>query len=64
MTVEENEKIRDFIGNIDDLVWFMEHSELFRYHILGEASRFFLENEGTIKRDIQLRRKKGVNHVP
>lgn len=64
MTDEENEEIPDFIGNTDDLLWFIEHSELFKFHILGEASRFFLENEETIRRDIQLRRKKGVNHVP
>jgi hypothetical protein len=58
MTAEENEAIRDSIGNIDDLLWFIEHSELFKFHILGEASRFFLENEETIRRDIQYQREK------
>jgi hypothetical protein len=60
MTAEENEVIPDSIGNINDVLWFMEHSDVFKFYILGAAARFFLENKETIKKDIQLRREERI----
>ena len=56
--INEEKEYIDNIETVNDVVWFMEHSDIFKYYILGEASRFFSENEETIRRDIQLRRKK------
>ena len=60
MTAEENEEMPSSFRNIDDVLWFMEHSDVFKYFILGQAARFFLENKETIKKDIQLRREERI----
>ncbi len=46
------------IEEVEDLIWVMEHSRLFRDHIMGYASRFYLEHEAVIKKNIEYSRKK------
>ncbi|MGD2093007.1 MAG: helix-turn-helix domain-containing protein [Candidatus Aminicenantes bacterium] len=58
LAVEESEGMRDSIDSTDDLLWFMEHSELFRMKIMVEAKRYLYESEENIRRDIQHERKK------
>ena len=58
LEVEEDEGMRDSIDSNDDLLWFMEHSELFRMNIMVEAKRYLYESEENIRRDIQHERKK------
>jgi transcriptional regulator with XRE-family HTH domain len=58
LAVEENEGMRDSIDTNDDLLWFLEHSELFRMKIMVEAKRFLYDSEENIRRDIQHERKK------
>jgi hypothetical protein len=47
-----------FFDSNDDLLWFMEHSELFRMKIMVEAKRFLYDSEENIRKDIQYERKK------
>jgi hypothetical protein len=54
MTAEKNEEMPKSIGSIDDLLWLIEHSEMFKYHMLFSGARFLLENRDIIKKDIQL----------
>jgi len=58
MDVEDNEAIRDTIDTNDDLLWFLENSELFRMKIMIEAKRFLYDSEENIRKDIQHERKK------
>lgn len=58
LIVEEEKGMRDSIDSNDDLLWFMEHSELFRMKILVEAKRYLYESEENIRRDIQHEKKK------
>ncbi len=58
MSGEENEEMLDSIDNIDELLWFLEHSELFKMTIIAEAKRFFYGNRDSIKEDIKHERKK------
>jgi transcriptional regulator with XRE-family HTH domain len=58
IAVEESENILDSIDTTDNLIWFLDHSELFRMKIMVEAKRFLYESEENIRRDIQHERKK------
>jgi transcriptional regulator with XRE-family HTH domain len=58
LAFEEDEGMRDSIDSNDDLLWFLEHSELFRMKIMVEAKRFLYDSEENIRRDIQHERKK------
>jgi transcriptional regulator with XRE-family HTH domain len=58
MAIEESEEIRDSIDTTDDLLWFLDHSELFRMKLMVEAKRFFYDSEENIRKDIQHQRKK------
>lgn len=48
----------DEIETIDDLVWYLEHSNLFNLNVMGYAARFFFENEDHIKKELERKRKK------
>jgi len=58
MEVEESEVIRESIDTTDDLLWFLDHSELFRMKIMVEAKRYLYDSEENIRKDIQHERKK------
>jgi hypothetical protein len=58
MAVEESEEMRDKIETTNDLLWFLEHSELFRLKIMYEATLFLNESLENIRRDIQHQREK------
>ncbi|NIM14522.1 MAG: helix-turn-helix domain-containing protein [Candidatus Aminicenantes bacterium] len=42
----------DEIETIDDLLWFMEHSSMFRNSIMGYAAKFLYENEQFLKKNV------------
>lgn len=52
------DKYIDEIVSIDDLVWYLEHSNLFNLNVMGYAARFFFENEEHIKKELARRRQK------
>jgi transcriptional regulator with XRE-family HTH domain len=52
------DKYIDDIESIDDLVWYLEHSNLFNLNVMGYAARFFFENEEHIKKELERKRKK------
>jgi hypothetical protein len=52
------EKYIDEIVSIDDLVWYLEHSNLFNLNVMGYAARFFFENEEHIKKELERKRQK------
>jgi len=56
--VEENEGMFDSIDNIDDMLWFIDHSELFKFSILAEAKKFLYGNRTIIEEDIKHERNK------
>jgi len=43
----------DDIRTSDDLLWFMEHSSMFRNSIMGMAEKFLIENEQFLKKNVQ-----------
>lgn len=48
--------LREFvedIENVDDLLWFIDHSPLFKFNLMGFATKFHYENEDLIKRNIK-----------
>jgi len=53
-----DDKYIDEIESIDDLVWYLEHSNLFNLNVMGYAARFFFENEEHIKKELERKRKK------
>jgi transcriptional regulator with XRE-family HTH domain len=58
MAAEENETMRESIDTTDDLIWFLDHSEIFRMKIMMEAKSYLYDNEEHIKKDIDHERKK------
>jgi transcriptional regulator with XRE-family HTH domain len=46
------------LETIDDVLWLAKLSNLFKTHVMGFATKFFLENEALIKRDLKKKRKK------
>ena len=52
------DKYIDEIESIDDLVWYLEHSNLFNLNVMGYAARFFFENEEHIKKELERKRRK------
>ena len=56
--VEENKEMSDSIDNIDELLWFLENSELFKMSILSEAKKFLYGNRKSIEEDIKHERNK------
>lgn len=52
------EKYIDDIVSIDDVVWYLEHSNLFNLNVMGYAARFFFENEEHIKKELARKRQK------
>ena len=64
MAVEESEEMRDKIETTNDLLWFLEHSELFRLKIMYEATLFLNESLENIRRDIQHQREKRKKSEP
>jgi transcriptional regulator with XRE-family HTH domain len=52
------DKYIDEIVSIDDLVWYLENSNLFNLNVMGYAARFFFENEEHIKKELERKRKK------
>ena len=46
MPMDGETEIRDAIDTMDDLYWYLEHSELFRHCIMGDAIRFLYNNSG------------------
>lgn len=48
----------DEVEGIDDLLWFLEHSPLFKNTIMGFAAKFHYDNEEIIKRNIEKQRSK------
>jgi len=61
---KESEAIRDSIDTTEDLLWFLEHSELFRMKIMVEAKRYLYDSEENIRKDIQHERKKREKENP
>jgi transcriptional regulator with XRE-family HTH domain len=49
---EEKEYVGN-IRNVNDLVWFMEHSTMFKNTMMGFAQKFHYENEEIIKKNIK-----------
>lgn len=52
------DKYIDEIESIDDLVWYLEHSNIFNLNVMGYAARFFFENEENIKKELERKRRK------
>ena len=53
---EQRNKQQQYVENIqtlNDLVWFMEHSTMFRNTMMGFAQKFHYENEEIIKKNIK-----------
>jgi len=48
----------DHIETIDDLLWYLENSTMFRNQVLGYAAQIRYENEEVIRKDIAARRAK------
>jgi transcriptional regulator with XRE-family HTH domain len=59
---DENKYLEE-IETIEDLIWFLEESLIFRHEIMTHASIYLLEHDETIKKNIERRRskKKKVN---
>jgi hypothetical protein len=55
--IGEDKNIDDIVS-IDDLVWYLEHSNLFNLNVMGFAARFFFENEEHIKKELERQRRK------
>jgi transcriptional regulator with XRE-family HTH domain len=56
--VEANEEMLESIDNIDELLWFLEHSELFKMRIIAEAKNFLYGHRKNIEEDIKHERNK------
>lgn len=41
------------IKTIDDLVWYMKHSQMFFHQVMGFAFKFKFDNEESIKKEIE-----------
>ncbi len=54
----DDELIVDHIESIDDLLWYLENSTMFRNQVLGYAAQIRYENEEVIKKDIARKRSK------
>lgn len=50
---EEEFDFEEDIYSIEKLVWLMNHSPFYKNTILSFASKFFLDNEGIIKKSIE-----------
>jgi transcriptional regulator with XRE-family HTH domain len=55
---EESEEMLDYIDNIDELLWFLEHSKFFKMSIIAEAKKFLYVNRTIIEEDIKHERNK------
>ena len=53
-----DELIIDHIETIDDLLWYLDNSTMFRNQVLGYAAQIRYENEEVIKKDISRKRSK------
>ena len=60
IAIEESEDVLmlDSIDTIDELLWFFDHSELFKMTIMSEAKKFLYGNRKSIEEDIKHERKK------
>ena len=54
----DEDKYIDEIVSMDDLVWYLEHSNIFNLNVMGYAARFFFENEEHIKKELERKRQK------
>jgi transcriptional regulator with XRE-family HTH domain len=54
---EETES-KNAIDTLDDLIWYLDHSSLFRMKILIEGKQFLYDKAEMIRKDIQEERKK------
>ena len=52
-TPSKEREFIDDIKNLDDFLWLLEHSSLFRNTIMGYSEKFFYENEDIIKMNIE-----------
>jgi transcriptional regulator with XRE-family HTH domain len=55
---ETEDKYIDEIESIEDLIWFIKRSSIFRFEMLSHASKFLIEREVTIKKNIARRQAK------
>lgn len=51
--INEEKEYVDNIETVNDLVWLMEHSTMFKNTMLGFAQKFHYENEEIIKKNIK-----------
>jgi transcriptional regulator with XRE-family HTH domain len=58
VTSKDENKYIDEIESIDDLTWFIKRSSIFRLEMLSHASKFLIEKEVTIKKNIARRKAK------
>lgn len=56
-TPEKEKEFVNDIQNVNDLLWLLEHSSLFRNTIIGFGEKFLYENEDIIKRNIKKNQK-------
>jgi transcriptional regulator with XRE-family HTH domain len=56
--VEENKERFDSSDGMDELMWLLEHSELFKRSILSEANKILYGNRKRIEEDIKQERNK------
>jgi transcriptional regulator with XRE-family HTH domain len=54
----EDDKFLDEIETVEDLIWFLDESMIFRFEIMNYASTYLLEHEETIRKNIERRRLK------
>ena len=52
-TINEEKEYVDNIQTVNDLVWLMEHSTMFKNTMMGFAQKFHYENERIIKKNIK-----------
>jgi transcriptional regulator with XRE-family HTH domain len=52
----EKKDFADGIETVEDMLWLMENSTLFKATVIGFSNKFFYENERTIKRSLKKRR--------
>jgi transcriptional regulator with XRE-family HTH domain len=56
-TPEKEKEFVDNIQNVNDLLWLLDHSSLFRNTVMGFGEKFLYENEAIIKKNIKMNQK-------
>ena len=61
---KNSEDITPSFSDLEYMIWLMKNSVFYKNHILGQAERFYYENEDFIKKDIMRNREKVGKSTP